>query len=220
MTNSSSWTKRSVRTGAIEWWANRILAAPTIFDFSQWLAGAPDCHARFISEMVQPARGERILDIGCGVGASVKFLPDGVDYVGIDVSGPYIETARTRHGKRGTFICSDVSLLDSSNIGTFDRAFSFGVLHHLSDSVAASAIDLVRRVVRPGGMFATIDPCFVPGQSPIARFLISHDRGKYVRDQQGFERLVSDLGTVQSRVFHNLLRHPSTQLVMQVTLNA
>jgi SAM-dependent methyltransferase len=198
--------------------ANKILAAPSIYDFSQSLVGAPRCHSRFINEMVGPQRGERVLDLGCGVGASIKFMPDDVDYVGLDLSEPYIETARARYGKRGTFICSDVSALDAPSIGVFDRAFSFGVLHHLSDQVAASAIDLVRRVVRPGGVFATIDPCFVPGQSSIARFLAANDRGKYVRDQAGFERLVSDLGPVRSRVFHDLLRIPYTQLVMQVTL--
>lgn len=162
--------------------------------------------------------GERVLDLGCGVGASVHYLPQPLSYVGVDLSESYIETARARFGDRGRFICADVNAIDSRELGSFDRAFSFGVLHHLSDAVANRAVELIRQVVRPGGMFVTIDPCYAPGQPFIAKFLIDHDRGEHVRDQVGFERLVGGLGKVQSRIYHDLLRIPYTQIVMQVTL--
>jgi SAM-dependent methyltransferase len=197
---------------------DRLLATPIAYDAYQSLIGAPDCHARFISEMVLPVRGERILDLGCGVGAGIRFLPKEISYVGIDVSARYIEMARAKYGERRIFICADASSIDPQSLGSFDRAFSFGVLHHLSDALAARVVDLVRRVVRPGGMFVTIDPCYVSGQSAIAKFLIDNDRGEYVRDQAGFERLVSGVGKVQSRIFHDLLRIPYTQIVMQVKI--
>lgn len=197
---------------------DNLLAVPVVYDSYQSLIGAPRCHARFISEMVVPTSGERILDLGCGVGASIRFLPNEMSYVGIDVSPSYIETARARYGGKGTFICADASSVDPSSLGSFDRAFSFGVLHHLSDPAAAGAVELVRRVVRPGGMFITIDPCYVPGQSVIAKFLIDNDRGRYVRDRVGFEHLVSSLGSVRSRIFDDLLRIPYTQIVMQIRL--
>jgi SAM-dependent methyltransferase len=198
--------------------AARLLAKSTVFDTYQSLIGSPACHARLISEMLLPARGERILDLGCGVGACIPLLPSDISYVGIDISEPYIETARGKYGARGTFVCADVSSVDPQSLGSFDRAFSFGVLHHLSDAAAVRAVDLVRRVVRPGGTFVTIDPCYVSGQPAIAKFLIDNDRGEYVRDQAGYERLVSGMGKVRSRVFHDLLRIPYTQLVMQVKI--
>ena len=68
----------------MEWLANKLLASPAAYDFSQWLVGARHCHARFMSEMVRPVFGERVLDIGCGVGACLTDVPDGVEYVGID----------------------------------------------------------------------------------------------------------------------------------------
>jgi SAM-dependent methyltransferase len=142
-----------------------------------------------------------------------------VEYVGIDLSESYIEAARAQYGNRGKFICADIGAVDTSTLGTFDRAFSHGLLHHLPDDVAGRAIDLVRRVVRPGGTLVTLDPCYLPGQSSIARFLISNDRGKFVRDRPGWERLVSGLGTVETHIFHDLLRIPYTLIVMQVTLD-
>lgn len=203
----------------MEWLAKRLLASPIVYDFSQWLVGARYCHARFMAEMVCPAQGERVLDVGCGVGACLRDVPDGVDYVGIDLSTRYIEMARAKYGERGKFIDADVASIDASSLGTFDRAFSHGVLHHLSDEVAAHVMNLVRRVVRPGGLYVTLDPCYLPDQSAMARYLIANDRGKYVRDRPSWERLATTLGTVRSHIFHDLLRVPYTLIVMQITLD-
>jgi SAM-dependent methyltransferase len=196
--------------------ARKALAFPAVFDTYQSLIGESHCHERFIREMVRPLAGERVLDIGCGVGASLRHLPDSVGYVGIDISGAYIAKAKANYGQRGTFICADVATLDAATLGIYDRAFSFGVLHHLSDEVATHVVALVRRVVKPGGAFVTIDPCYLPGQNPIAKLLIDNDRGKYIRDAAGFERIVSGLGPVRTTVHHDLLRIPYTKVVMEV----
>ena len=198
--------------------AKKALALPLVFDSYQALIGAPECHRHFIHDVVQPQAGERVLDIGCGVGASVRYMPDGVDYVGIDVSEPYIVKAKADYGERGKFICADVAKVGSAALGTFDRAFSFGVLHHLPDAVAVETVEFVRRVVKPGGLFATIDPCHVPRQNPIAKLLIDHDRGRFVRSQSEFERIVSPLGQVHAEIHHDLLRVPFTQVVMRVAV--
>lgn len=199
--------------------AKKALAIPSLFDGYQWLVGSPRCHKRIMSEMVQPGTGERVLDIGCGVGESVRHLSPSVRYVGIDISERYITRAKKDYGDRGQFFCMDASSADANSLGIFDRAFAFGVLHHISDDAANGIVDLVRRVVRPGGVFVTIDPCHVPGEHPIAKFFIKHDRGRYVRDVEGFRRLVLSLGTIRSQVFHDLLRIPFTQIVMVVQLN-
>lgn len=202
----------------MDWLADKLLASPIVYDASQWLVGARHCHARFM-EMVHPVPGERVLDLGCGVGACLRDVPDGVEYVGIDLSAPYIETARARHGSRGTFICADLGSIDAATLGTFDRAFTHGLFHHLSDEVAHRAIDLVRRVVRPGGTLVTLEPVYIQEQAALARFLIANDRGKYVRDRATWERLLSPLGAVESRIFHDLLRIPYTLIVLTATLS-
>jgi SAM-dependent methyltransferase len=167
---------------------------------------------------VRPMPGERVLDVGCGVGASVRYVPDTVDYVGVDISEAYIARAKADYGHRGKFICADITTLDAAILGTFDRAFSFGVLHHISDDLAAKAIEFVRRVVKPGGIFVSIDPCHVPHQHIVARLLIKNDRGEYVRDPAGFEQIVSGLGQARTKIYNDLLRVPYTQIVMRVKI--
>jgi SAM-dependent methyltransferase len=199
--------------------ARSALSFPVVYDSYQSLVGAPRCHQRFITEMVRPRTGDRVLDIGCGVGASVRYLPAGVGYVGIDISEAYIDRARADHGDRGEFFCVDVGSVNAETLGQFDLAFSFGVLHHLSDEIVARVVELVRKVVRPGGRFVTIDPCYAAGQNAIARLLIDNDRGEFVRDEVGYTRLMTALGDVSAMVHHDLLRIPYTQVVMQVDLH-
>lgn len=198
--------------------ARKILGFPAVFNTYQSLVGTPRCHERLIHEIVHPLAGERVLDIGCGIGESVRYLPESVSYVGIDISRAYIAKAKAEHGQRGTFICADVATVDPATIGIFDRAFSFGVLHHLSEEVAAHVVALVRSAVKQGGTFVTIDPCYVPDQHSIAKLIIDNDRGKYIRDVLGFKRIVSGLGPVRATVHHDLLRIPYTQIVMEVEI--
>ena len=199
--------------------AKKALGFPIVFDTYQNMVGSPGAHRRIISEMVRPQTDERILDIGCGVGAIVPFLPEDIDYVGIDLSEPYIAKAQNTYGGRRRFICTDVSDADAARLGTFDRAVAFGMLHHVPDNVADQVAALVRRVVRPGGHFFTIDPCYAPGQHSFAKFLIDNDRGQFVRDEAGYRRIVAGLGDVHAELHHDLLRVPYTQLVMNIRLN-
>jgi len=198
--------------------ARSALSFPAVYDSYQSLVGAPRCHQRFIADIVRPNAGDRVLDIGCGVGASVRYLPAGVRYVGIDISEAYIARARADYADRGEFVCVDAGLVKAETLGEFDIAFSFGVLHHLSDEMVARVIDLVRKAVRPGGRFVTIDPCYEAGQNAIAKLLIDNDRGEFVRDSDGYTRLMAGLGAVRATVHHDLLRIPYTQIVMQVEL--
>ncbi len=198
--------------------AKRALSYPIVFDTYQNMVGSPRAHRRIISEMVRPEADERILDIGCGVGAIVPFLPTNIDYVGIDLSAPYITKAQKIYSGRHKFFCTDVSVANADLLGKFDRAVAFGMLHHVPDEVADHVTALVRRVVKPGGRLFTIDPCYVTGQNPIAKLLIDNDRGQFVRDEKGYRRIVEPLGEVRAEIHNDLLRIPYTQIVMEVTL--
>ena len=75
--------------------------------------------------------------------------------------------------------------------GTFSLVMATGVLHHLDDERAARLYELARRALRPNGRLITYDGCFVPEQSKTARWLLSHDRGKFVRTREAYLRLAS-----------------------------
>lgn len=199
--------------------AKSALSLPSIFGLYQRVVGAPECHRRFLEVFARPQPGQRIIDLGCGTGASLAHLPEGISYVGVDIDADYIRAARARFGARGTFLSSDLMTVDLSQFAPFDLAISFGVLHHLNDVQARAMLQLARDIVRPGGRLVTIDPCYVPGQSPIARFLNDHDRGRHIRDAEDYRQLFAAKGSVETTVLSDMLRIPYTMIVAMLHLD-
>lgn len=194
--------------------AKSVLSRPILFDLCQWLLGAPACHRRFVEGFVKPRPGDRLVDLGCGTGNSLRQLPPDISYVGLDLNPDYIRTAQAEFGERAIFLCRDLAATDLSEFPPFDVAISVGVLHHLSDSQAQAMLQLARRSVREGGRLITMDPCYVPGQHPIAKFLLDHDRGEHIRDAEGYGRLLKSVGTPESSLFSDMLRIPYSTIIV------
>src|SRR5438132_671516 len=76
-------------------------------------------HEVYIRDYVRPERGERVLDIGCGPGEIMVFLPS-VDYLGIDINPRYVEAATERFGACGQFRCEDVQDTVVREPGSYD----------------------------------------------------------------------------------------------------
>ena len=167
----------------------RLLAAPALFDFYQAAVGANRAKQLFVSEWLRPGAGDRILDIGCGTGAVVPFLPEDVQITGVDISSAYIAAAKTRLASRATFLVGDAADLDLDLGGDFDVAYAFGVLHHLPDALATNLIEGAIRRLRPGGRFVSIDPTIAPGQGWASRWIVKSDRGRHVRSPEKITEL-------------------------------
>jgi 2-polyprenyl-3-methyl-5-hydroxy-6-metoxy-1,4-benzoquinol methylase len=199
----------------------RILDDSRVYDALQSVLGVRAVYQRIVAEHLRLGPGERLLDIGCGPAAIVDVLPAGVEYDGFDVSETYIETARRRHGERGRFWAQRVSAATVAQLPRFDAVLAFGVLHHLDDDEAAQLVDLAWQALRPGGRLVTYDPCFLDGQSPIARFLVRRDRGQNVRRPEGYEAIVRGrFSEVRRTIFDGHLRIPYTATVLTATRSA
>src|SRR5262245_64697948 len=84
-----------------------LLALPAFYRaFGRLIGGS--ARETYVREYLRPVAGERVLDIGCGPGDILAFLPP-VRYVGVDLSANYIAAARARYGTRGEFRCEDVA---------------------------------------------------------------------------------------------------------------
>jgi trans-aconitate methyltransferase len=100
-----------------------------------------------VLELLNPAAGERILDIGCGDGMlTEKIVAAGAAVVGIDTSEEMVAAARARG--------LDARLIDAERLPfecEFDAVFSNAALHWVRDHDAMLAG--VRRALKPGGRF-------------------------------------------------------------------
>jgi len=111
-------------------------------------------HGRFVSDLgagvvdlLAPARGERILDLGCGDGAlTEKLVAAGAQVVGVDASPEQVEAARARG------LDARVARAEALPFAAeFDAVFSNAALHWIRDADAVLAS--VHRALRPGGRF-------------------------------------------------------------------
>jgi SAM-dependent methyltransferase len=170
-----------------------VLSHPRVYNTLQYLMGAGKGRVRNVRNHVRPFPGMRILDLGCGTAEVLRALPEGITYVGYDMSPEYIAAARKRFGARGTFHCRLLEQAEVVRLEPFDLVLGTGVLHHLDDATARKFMALAAAALKPGGRIYTVDPCFAPGQNPIARFLISRDRGQHVRDVEGYRALTRGL---------------------------
>ncbi|MEO6113534.1 MAG: methyltransferase domain-containing protein [Sphingomicrobium sp.] len=122
---------------------------------SQWDAVDYAAHGGFVPalgqaalDLLDPQRGEHILDVGCGDGVLTQaILERGASVVGIDNSENMIAAARARG--------LDARLMDAADLKfseAFDAAFSNATLHWiLAKNRAARAIWFA---LKPGGRFA------------------------------------------------------------------
>lgn len=192
-----------------------VLSLPTAYEGMQRAIGSVAYRQEVARSFVQAHRGDRILDIGCGPGDLLPYLPPDTTYVGFDVNASYVSSARKRFGDRGQFFVGGVGDGQAEEMGPFDRVIATGVLHHLDDEEAQALWRLARSVLAPGGRAVTVDPCFHEGQHPVARWLASRDRGQSVRrpdEYAAFARESFDDVTVRLRT--DMLRLPYSHAIV------
>jgi SAM-dependent methyltransferase len=188
-----------------------ILANPTIYGLFQSMVGANRMHREIVHTYLRPWEGVRVLDIGCGIATILDYMPRAITYVGVDVSKQYVDLAQARYGERATFYACDVGELATRINESFDLMIVCGLLHHLDDEPAKTLLADVRKLMTSSGRLITVDGSWVQGQSPIAKFLLSQDRGSNIRSPEAYSALARlSFSHVKVHVRHDLLRVPFT----------
>lgn len=197
----------------------KLLTHPQVYDAVQWTLGGPDAMSRYVREVIRPEPGARILDIGCGPGSIVGFLPKTVRYTGYDMNADYVLAARRRFRGQAEFFQGRVGATSPlPDAGSFDLVTANSLLHHLDDDDVHALMEAARVHLRPGGTFVTLDPVRVGGASPIARLLVGMDRGHRVRSAEGYRALLaSAFDVIEDRVLDDLLRVPYTHYAARCT---
>jgi SAM-dependent methyltransferase len=196
----------------------RALEFPRFYRSWQSLVGADQMRRLYIYEHLRPKHDDVIVDIGCGTGEIVDYIPEG-RYLGLDNNPAYIEAAAARHSSRGEFRLlrvRDAFLPELA--GKSDLAMAIGILHHLDDQEADYCMALAYALLKPGGRFVTIDGVFHPKQGILRRCVLRLDRGRHVRSRAEYRSLASaHFSLVTDYVYDNLTRIPSSFLVMECT---
>jgi SAM-dependent methyltransferase len=168
------------------------LRLPRLYNLLQRLVGGGSDRAAFMRTHVVFRSGEKVVDVGCGTGGALEFLPL-VNYFGFDPNPDYIRVAQSRYGSRGQFFCGDASSPRVRELAQDADAFlSMGVLHHLTDQQIDEVLGLARACLRPRGRFIFYEPCFSANDDWVGRMFMRLDRGENIKTDQAWRALLSE----------------------------
>src|SRR5690606_26327820 len=117
---------------------------------------------RALAPWLRIAAGERVLDVGCGVGRwSLQLALRGALVTGIDLSPTTIDEATRRAEMRGIagrcrFLVQDLAALEAGE--TFDLVLGVTVLQHILDARAlGAAVHRMAAHLAPGGRMVLLE---------------------------------------------------------------
>lgn len=174
------------------------------------LAGLDQFHTRGLAATAELAAlagiaaDDAVLDVGSGVGGPARLLAAefGCRVTGVDLSAPFVDAARyltERTGQAGQVSFQCASALD---LPFADGAFEVALLLHVAMNVAdrAGLYREIRRVLAPGGRFATYDVVARDGEphyplpwarTPATSFLTSAEASLAAIEAAGFRTLAA-----------------------------
>ena len=109
-------------------------------------------HGKVLIEALHPARGERVLDVGCGTGRLGDYVaslvaPDG-EVVGVDPLPLRVELAASKNPRFKALVGRAEDLSGFAD-GSFDVVYANSVFHWVADK--HKALREALRVLKPGG---------------------------------------------------------------------
>lgn len=144
-----------------------------------------------------------VLDVGSGVGGPARYLAEnfGCRVVGIDLSEPFVDAARYLTERTGQAAQVSFQAGSALELPFDDGRFDTVLLQHVAMNIAdrAQLYREIRRVLKPGGTFATFDVVLNSGdphypvpwaRTPETSFLLTAAATREAIEHAGFRPMV------------------------------
>lgn len=140
------------------------------------VADASQSMTRHVLELAEIKPGDRVLDIACGYGGTLRMLSEmGCEAYGLDISNTCVEEALKTNAKGGFEI--DVQVGDFHAIESPSQSWDVVICQEsiIHSGDRSKVFSEVHRILRPGGRFAFSDILTVEG-ADIASVQAAFDR--------------------------------------------
>jgi sarcosine/dimethylglycine N-methyltransferase len=172
------------------------------------LSGLDQFHTRGLAATAELAKlaaitaGMSVLDVGSGVGGPARFLAVtyGCQVIGVDLSEAFVDAARYLTGRTGQDGQVSFQVGSALDLPFDDARFGAVLLQHVAMNIAdrAQLYREIRRVLKPGGRFATFDVVVSGGEPhypvpwarmPETSFLLTPAATREAIEAAGFQAL-------------------------------
>lgn len=168
-----------------------VLEIPIVYRFYQHLIGDSNFRKHYVEKYVKAKQNDRILDIGCGPANIIDFLPFNIEYLGFDKSKDYINFAKKKYNSNNyKFISTPISDINITE-KNFDIVMGNAVLMNLSDKDADLFFKIAHDGLKDSGRLVIYDGYYDDNLSLIKKFLITNERGKFLRTKEKYYKLAS-----------------------------
>src|SRR5215510_6298888 len=192
---------------------------------SQQLAALDQFHTRGLAATAELGKlagvtaGMSVLDVGSGVGGPARFLAAtyGCQVTGVDLSEPFVDAARYLTERTGQSAQVSFQTASALELPFDDGSFDVVLLQHVAMNIAERAplYREIRRVLKPGGRFATFDVVLNGGEphypvpwarTPATSFLLSAAATREAIEPAGFRTLAWQDDTEAAKAWISHLR--------------
>ncbi|MEA2069902.1 MAG: methyltransferase domain-containing protein [Asgard group archaeon] len=176
---------------------------PFVYDAVIWMTDPTELVFKNIAREIV---GVTVLDLGCGTGKQVEYLPKGVKYIGLDLNERFISFAKKN--RNGKFFKKDI-LGDLSEF-TADTVILSDVLHH----VTPHHQKLIKQALKIANSKVLISACYEQEENPLKN--ISEFICRRIIDNDGLNHQREGAGWLSKREVLSFLRKNGAENFKQV----
>jgi ubiquinone/menaquinone biosynthesis C-methylase UbiE len=121
-----------------------------------WITRKPNYRREFLSEL-EIKSGMRVLEVGVGTGANLRYLPDGIDFYGLDLSWGMLRKCQRNllsWGRKANLFQGEAERLPFK-VETFDCVYHVSGINFFTDKLRA--IKEMIWVAKPGTKILIVD---------------------------------------------------------------
>ena len=113
-----------------------------------------------IAKLLEPIKGKRILDFGCGSGKFSIYLNNlGAEVIGVDISQTQLEVARRVSDKSIQYFIDTDPTVEEKFTGYFDAGVMIFVLCEISSQeIMGQVLSRVHKLLKPGAELVVLNP--------------------------------------------------------------